>query len=108
MEQLLTKQDLAKHWQVSVQTIDNYIKDGLITPCKKIPCNTRFNSQYIAELDGVKLEKHSPLEWRRVEKELEYWKNRTKELEKSIARMNMITTEIMYSKQKGEMEGQVI
>lgn len=103
MEQLLTKKDLAKRWQVSLPTIDNYITDGILTPIKNIP-SIRFNPKYIAEIEGIKLEKHSPLEWRRVERELEQWRTRAEKAESIIAKINITTTEVMYFKQKeGEM-----
>ncbi|MFL0194246.1 hypothetical protein ACJDU8_01445 [Clostridium sp. WILCCON 0269] len=65
--------------------IDNYIADRIITPIKNIP-SIRFNPQYVAELEGVRLEKHSPLEWRRLERELEYWKAKAEKLEEVLAR----------------------
>jgi hypothetical protein len=70
MEKLLTKQDLANRWQVTVRTIENWICDGIITPVKNIP-SVRFNPSYIAELEGLKLEKFSPLERKKLERELE-------------------------------------
>jgi predicted site-specific integrase-resolvase len=100
MEQLLTKKNLAEHWQVTIQTIDSYIKDGLITPCNKVPCKGRFNPKYIAELDGVKLEKFSPLERRRLERELEFWKTKAEELERTITKLSMDITQAVYSMQK--------
>ncbi len=92
IEQLLTKKDLAEKWQVSMPTIDNYISDGIITPIKNIP-SIRFNPQYIAELEGVKLEKHSPLEWRRMERALEHWKVRAERAEMALRKINITTTE---------------
>jgi hypothetical protein len=70
MENLLTKQDLADRWQVTVRCIENWMKDGIIVPVKGIP-TPRFNPAHIAELEGVKMEKFSPLERRKLERELE-------------------------------------
>jgi hypothetical protein len=70
MEKLLTKQDLADRWQVTVRTIENWMSDGIIASVKNIP-SIRFNPAYIAELEGLKLEKFSPLERRKLERELE-------------------------------------
>ncbi|WML35382.1 histidine kinase [Clostridium sp. OS1-26] len=70
MDKLLTKKDLAIKWQLDERTIDKYRTEGILTPCKGIPA-IRFSSQYIAELEGVKLEKFSPIEKRRLERELE-------------------------------------
>lgn len=70
MDKLLTQQDLAKRWQVSVKTIINYRLDGIISPVKGLPRAIRFTPEHIAEVEGVKLEKFSPLERRRMEREL--------------------------------------
>lgn len=69
MAQLLTQQDLAKRWQVEVRTIENYRKSGIIQPVKGIPL-IRFTEQHIQELEGIKLDKMSPLERRRLEREI--------------------------------------
>lgn len=95
-DKLLTKKDLAEHWQVSLQTIDNYIADGIITPIKSIP-SIRFSPQYISEFEGIKLEKFSPLERRRLERELEEWKLRAEKAEKAVVRANIVLMEAIYS-----------
>lgn len=70
MTKLLTQQDLAERWQVDVTTITNWRKDGILQPVKGIPA-IRFTEEHITELEGVKLEKVSPLVVRRLERELE-------------------------------------
>lgn len=70
MDKLLTKKDLAERWQLDERTIDKYRADGIITPCKGIPA-IRFSLQHITEFEGVKLEKFSPIERRRLEREIE-------------------------------------
>lgn len=70
MNKLLTKKDLAERWQLDERTIDKYRADGIITSCQGIPA-IRFTEQHIAELEGVKLEKFSPIERRRLEREIE-------------------------------------
>lgn len=70
MTKLLTQQDLAERWQVDIATIRNWRLEGIIQPVKNIP-SIRFNEQYINELEGVKLERISPLQVRRLENELE-------------------------------------
>jgi hypothetical protein len=67
--QLLTQQDLADRWQVEVRTIENYRKSGIIQPVKGIP-TIRFTEQHILELEGLKLDKMSPIERRRLEREI--------------------------------------
>jgi DNA-directed RNA polymerase specialized sigma54-like protein len=69
-EKLLSKKDLAKKWGVTTATIDRWIQDKVITPAKGIP-SIRFTPQHIAELEGVKIDRFSPLERKRLEKEKE-------------------------------------
>lgn len=69
MDKLLTQQDLAERWQVTVKTIENYRLSGIIAPVKNLPA-IRFTPKHIAEIEGVKLERFSPLERRRMEREL--------------------------------------
>ena len=87
MTKLLTQQDLAERWQVDVSTITNWRKEGLITPAKGIPA-IRFTEQHILELEGVKLEKVSPLMYRKLEKEKE-------QLEEENRRLKGIITNIL-------------
>ncbi|MBU5312300.1 hypothetical protein KQI38_09690 [Tissierella carlieri] len=68
MDKLLTKKDLAERWQVTTATIDRWMSDKIITPVKGIP-SVRFSMQHILELEGVKLDRFSPLERKRLEKE---------------------------------------
>lgn len=70
MTKLFTQKDLAERWQVSVRAIENWRKEGIVTPAKGVPA-IRFTEQHILELEGVKLDKLSPLERRRLEKEVE-------------------------------------
>ncbi len=67
-DKLLTKKDLAERWQVTTTTINRWISDKIITPVKGIP-SIRFSMDHILELEGVKLDRLSPLERRRLEKE---------------------------------------
>ena len=87
MTKLLTQQDLAERWQVDVSTITNWRKEGVITPAKGIPA-IRFTEQHILELEGVKLEKVSPLMYRKLEKEKE-------QLEEENRRLKGIITNIL-------------
>ncbi|HGG0416140.1 TPA: histidine kinase [Clostridium sporogenes] len=70
MSKLLTQKDLAERWQVSIKAIESYRKDRIITPVDGIP-SIRFNPQHIAELEGTKLDRFSPIERKRMERELE-------------------------------------
>lgn len=86
-DKLLTQQDLASRWQVDVSSITNWRKEGILTPCKNLPV-IRFSMKYILELEGVKLEKISPLMYRKLE-------NRNKELELENEKLKGIITNIL-------------
>lgn len=92
MDKLLTKKDLAERWQVTEQSIDNWRKEGLISNCKGVPA-VRFSPQHIAELEGVKLEKFSPLEKRRLERENEELKIQNERLKEIISKVLMNVSE---------------
>lgn len=81
MDKLLTKKDLAQRWQVTEKAIDNWRKEGIVTTCKGIP-SVRFTMQHILELEGVKLERFSPLEKRKLEM-------KEKDLERQIQELRL-------------------
>ncbi|ACA56609.1 histidine kinase [Clostridium botulinum] len=76
---LLTQKDLSERWQVSIKAIESYRQQGIITPVEGLP-SIRFNPRHIAELEGTKLERFSPLERRRMERELEQLKQENEKL----------------------------
>lgn len=93
MEQLLTKRDLAKRWQISEDTVDRYRKEGIITPVAGIPA-VRFTLQHIMELEGTKPEKFSPLEKRRLEREVQTLKAENDQMRSAIAQILNTTAEV--------------
>jgi hypothetical protein len=105
MEQLLTKKDLAERWQVSEQTIDEYREKGIIKQVPKIP-SVRFNPQHIAEIEETKLDRFSPIERRKLEREIEEKKIKLEQKDKeisdlkaTISRIVAMGSEIIYSKE---------
>lgn len=96
---LLTQKDLAERWQVSVKAIESYRQQGIITPVDSIP-SIRFNPQHIAELEGTKLERFSPLERRRMERELEQLKEENKKLKDILSKVLSDVSEIINFNEK--------
>lgn len=84
MDKLFTQQDLAERWQVSVKAIESYRKEGVITPVPGIP-SIRFNPQHILELEGTKLERFSPLERKKLEREIETLKQENEKLKRILS-----------------------
>ena len=83
-EKLLTQEELAERWQVSKRAIENWRKQGVITPAKGVPV-IRFTEKHILELEGVRLEKVSPLIMKRLEKENEVLLEENKQLKSILA-----------------------
>ena len=81
MDKLLTKKDLADRWQVTTVTIDRWVADGVISPVKGIP-SVRFNLEHVLKLEGTETGKLSPLERRRLLKELKQLEGEKEKLEK--------------------------
>ena len=91
MDKLLTIKDLAERWQVSESCIRNYLKDGTLKECKGIP-SIRFSLQYILKLEGVELDKYSPLEYKRLENEYRSLKEENKELKELLREYQCISS----------------
>lgn len=82
MKTVLTQNELAERWGITVKTITEYRQDKILQPIKGIPV-IRFSLEYIQEMEGTTIEKFSPLERRRLEREIGELKNENMEL-KSI------------------------
>jgi len=86
MDKLLTQQDLAKRWQVSVRAIESWRKEGVLQPCKGVPA-IRFTQQHVEQLEGIELRPTSPLQVKKLERELETLKAERDELRGILARV---------------------
>ena len=93
-DKLFTQQDLASRWQVTVNTIENWRKDGTIQPVKGIPA-IRFTEQHIFELEGVKLDRMSPLERKRLERETDKLRLENEKLKGIISKVLAETSQII-------------
>lgn len=69
MDKLLTKKDLARRFQVSTTTIGRWVDDGIIPYVKGLP-SLRFRLEDILKLEGAEISKLSPLERKRLLKEI--------------------------------------
>lgn len=93
---LLTKKDLCERWQVTPRAIEQWVRDGRLTPCQKVPGDMRFSLSYIEELEGVKLDKLSPLERRRLERENEELRVKLGKAESALSKAQSIISEAIY------------
>lgn len=92
-EKLLTKKELAARWQVTTTAINNWIRDGALSPCK-VPGDTRFSLQYITKLEGTEINPMSPLERRRLEHELKETKEKLNYYEKLFTQLKIMTDKV--------------
>ena len=69
-EKLISVKDLSIRWQKDEGTVRRYVKEGILTPCKGVP-GMMFHPSYISKLEGIELERFSPIEKRRMEKDIE-------------------------------------
>ncbi|MDK2829304.1 MAG: hypothetical protein PWP67_2123 [Clostridium butyricum] len=92
MEQILiSRETLAKRWDVTTRTVINYEQEGMITRNPNIPV-PRYNLEEIMRLEGTELSPLSPLERRRLEKSIEeltkerdYWKSKVENVKSALA-----------------------
>lgn len=92
MEQvLISRETLAKRWEVTTRTVINYEQEGMITRNPNIPV-PRYNLEEIMRLEGTELSPLSPLERRRLEKSIEeltkerdYWKSKVETVKSALA-----------------------
>ena len=92
MEQvLISRETLAKRWDVTTRTVINYEQEGLITRNPNVPI-PRYNLEEIMRLEGTELNPLSPLERRRLEKQVEeltkerdYWKSKVENIKATLA-----------------------
>lgn len=96
---LLTVKDLAKRWQCNEVTIRGYVSDGIIKPCKGVP-GVKFHPRHIEKLEGVELERFSPLERRRLEREVEELKELVRLQNETLRKIAALGTESMIVLQK--------
>ncbi|EDT27497.1 TPA: histidine kinase [Clostridium perfringens] len=81
MEQkiLLTKKELAARWGCTPKYIDDLRRDGVISTVQGLPA-PRFNIQHVLEIEGTKIESFSPLERRRLEREIQALREENQQL----------------------------
>lgn len=72
---LLTQKDVAERWQLTVRAVENCRKEGIITPLKGVP-GIRFSLTEIEALEGVAPTRFSPLERKKMEREIEELKQK--------------------------------
>lgn len=88
-EKLLSVKDLSIRWQKDEGTIRRYVKEGILSSCKGVP-GMMFHPSHIAQLEGVEMERFSPLEKRRLENEVEKFKRENEKLKIALREYQII------------------
>ena len=83
----LTVKEIAELWKVKESTIRDYIRTGVLTPANRMPVANRFPVSYIERLEDVELNPMSPLERKRLEKEIATLKKRIEEQNKLLSQV---------------------
>lgn len=88
-EKLISIKDLSIRWGKDEGTIRRYVKEGTLTPCSGVP-GMMFHPSYIAKLEDVEMERFSPLEKRRMEREIEILNQKVNSLSEILREYQMI------------------
>ncbi|MBK5243354.1 histidine kinase [Clostridium sp.] len=75
MDMLLTQKNIADRWQLTVRAVENCRKAGVITAVKGVP-GIRFNLHHIEAIEDTKPDRFSPLERRKLEREIDQLKQK--------------------------------
>lgn len=89
-EKLLSVKDLSIRWQKDEGTIRRYVREGSLSPCKGVP-GMMFHPRYISSLEGVEIERFSPLEKRRLENDIERLKKENEQLKIALREHQIIS-----------------
>lgn len=96
---LLTVKDLASRWQKDEKSIRKYVTEGVVKTCKGVP-GVMFHPKHIAELEGVGLDKFSPIERRKMQQRIEDLETIVKLQSEQLVKIAMLGTESMNLLQK--------
>lgn len=96
---LLSVKDLSRRWQKDEKSIRKYVSEGVVKTCKGVP-GVMFHPKHIAELEGVGLDKFSPLERRKMQQRIENLETIVKLQSEQLRKVAMLGTESMNLLQK--------
>lgn len=93
MEQtLLSREEIASRWNISMQTVINYENNGIITRIPSIP-TPRYRLKEILDIEGTSFSEMSPLERRKLINENNKLKEENKLLKAQLQKFAVLGTE---------------
>lgn len=81
------------------KSIRKYVTEGVVKTCKGVP-GVMFHPKHIAELEGVGLDKFSPIERRKMQQRIEDLETIVKLQSEQLIKIAMLGTESMNLLQK--------
>ncbi|MGL4108360.1 transcription factor [Clostridium sp. LP20] len=91
---LISRETLARRWEVSVQTVIKYETDGIITRVPSIP-SPRYSISEISKIEGIQPNLLSPLERRRLEGKVDELEEKVRKQAEHIRKMSILAMESM-------------
>ena len=76
----------------------------MLQPCRGIPA-IRFHPDYVTEMEGVKKEPVSPLQMKKLERELDRAKSENAELRAILARVLAEAAKVIPERKEGQAWG---
>ena len=89
---LLSREDIAKRWGITIQSVINYENSGIITRIAAIP-TPRYKLDEILKIEGGNLNAMSPLERSRLTKEIKKLEEENKLLKLQLRKFAVLGTE---------------
>lgn len=98
LKTVLTQQELSKRWGVTVKALTEWRNSGVLQPIKGIP-SIRFSLEYINKMEEVTPERFSPLERKRLEKEIEILQHEKSKLQQVLNNILVESSKIIQLSQ---------
>lgn len=97
MEPLMTIKEVARFFNVTPQSVYNWIVEGKLKTCK-VPGDPRFNREYIMSLTlkDLNSNEYTPYRCRKLEREVEELREQINYYKQVLAKMDMLMAEVRY------------
>ena len=97
------KNELADRWRCQPDSIDKMVKDGTITPSRKLP-GWKISREVVLKTEEVEFNPLSPFERRRLEQKIKELEGKVSSLQEIIGRWGEVSLEAMAKARGAELE----
>lgn len=92
---LLSRQDLAERWGLTVKTIEKYETDGIISRVKGIP-TPRYSLESVSKIEGLEeLNPMSPTERKKLERKINSLENELNVKNELLKKYSLLSVETL-------------